>query len=114
MILSTASFVTGLFLGLTQSGIMVLSVLIYPSAVRSTGVGCTMGVGRLGSALSPLLVGMLVAFHLSAVQIFVVLGVVLLLAVPCGWAIVVYGRRNAAAPARFGGPLSQAAQAETS
>jgi MFS transporter, AAHS family, 4-hydroxybenzoate transporter len=97
-ILSTASFVAGLFLGLTQSGIMLLSALIYPVAVRSTGVGCTMGVGRFGATIMPLIVGAMVALRLGAQQIFLVMGALLLLAVPCIWVLVIYQRRDRDTP----------------
>jgi len=43
-----------------QNGANVLAAEVYPTAIRSTGVGWAFGVGRIGSILGPFLGGMLV------------------------------------------------------
>ena len=42
----------------SQSGLNALAANFYPTAVRSTGVGWALGVGRIGSIVGPLLGGM--------------------------------------------------------
>jgi MFS transporter, AAHS family, 4-hydroxybenzoate transporter len=44
---------------------------IYPTAIRSTGVGWALGVGRLGSIIGPIVGGTLIARGLSIDEIFV-------------------------------------------
>src|SRR5262249_55669839 len=39
----------GFFLGVTSSGLIALAPLLYSTAIRSTGVGWAMRLGRLGS-----------------------------------------------------------------
>jgi MFS transporter, AAHS family, 4-hydroxybenzoate transporter len=50
----------GFFLGVASSGLVALAPLLYPTAIRSTGVGWAMGLGRFGSFVGPLAVGLLV------------------------------------------------------
>ena len=59
-----------------QNGANALSAEVYPTAIRSTGVGWAFGVGRIGSILGPTLGGMLVGttprlFLLAAVPLMV-------------------------------------------
>ncbi len=70
----------GLFLGCASSGLIALAAIYYPTAIRSTGVGWAMGMGRVGSFAGPLAVGLLVAAELSTVGVFVALGLPALIA----------------------------------
>jgi MFS transporter, AAHS family, 4-hydroxybenzoate transporter len=65
----------GLFLGCASSGLIVLAALFYPTAIRSTGVGWSMGMGRIGSFVGPLVVGALVGQSWRIDSIFVAVGV---------------------------------------
>jgi AAHS family 4-hydroxybenzoate transporter-like MFS transporter len=49
----------GLFLGCASSALIALSAIFYPTAIRSTGVGWAMALGRFGSFVGPLVVGSL-------------------------------------------------------
>jgi MFS transporter, AAHS family, 4-hydroxybenzoate transporter len=71
----------GVFMGGGSSGLIALAAIYYPTAIRSTGVGWAMGLGRLGSFTGPLAVGSLVAFGLSTAGIFVAIALPALLAV---------------------------------
>jgi len=51
----------GFFLGVASSGLIGLAPLLYSTAIRSTGVGWAMGLGRFGSFVGPLAVGLLVS-----------------------------------------------------
>ena len=53
-----------------QKSVNALAVIFYPTAVRSTGVGWALGVGRIGSIIGPLLGGWLMARGWSNVNIF--------------------------------------------
>jgi AAHS family 4-hydroxybenzoate transporter-like MFS transporter len=47
----------GLFMGLGSAGAIALAALIYPTAIRSTGVGLGMAMGRFGQMVGPLIAG---------------------------------------------------------
>jgi AAHS family 4-hydroxybenzoate transporter-like MFS transporter len=73
LVASTAGF----FVGGASSGLIALAAALYPTSVRSTGIGWGMGIGRLGQILGPLCFGALVVHHASIVMIFVAA------AIPC-------------------------------
>ncbi|CDO14973.1 TPA: 3-(3-hydroxy-phenyl)propionate transporter MhpT [Klebsiella pneumoniae] len=52
-----AGFVAGLFATGGQSVLYALAPLFYPAAIRATGVGTAVAVGRLGAMSGPLLAG---------------------------------------------------------
>ncbi len=56
-----ATFVglVGLFAGLGTAGAIALAAMAYPTAIRSTGVGWAMGMGRFGQTLFPLFSGIM-------------------------------------------------------
>jgi AAHS family 4-hydroxybenzoate transporter-like MFS transporter len=48
-----------------------VAAAIYPTSVRSTGVGWALGIGRLGSIIGPMVGGMLIANGLTTDTVFV-------------------------------------------
>jgi AAHS family 4-hydroxybenzoate transporter-like MFS transporter len=64
----------GLFLGGSASGTIAVAAQVYPTFMRSTGIGWAMGVSRLGSASFPLFVGVLVANQFGPDKTFLILG----------------------------------------
>jgi MFS transporter, AAHS family, 4-hydroxybenzoate transporter len=54
----------------SQAGINSLSGAAYPPAIRSTGAGWAMGIGRVGTIAGPLLGGLLIPLALSPKTIF--------------------------------------------
>jgi AAHS family 4-hydroxybenzoate transporter-like MFS transporter len=42
----------------------------YPTAVRATGVGWALGIGRVGSIIGPLVGGILLSLKWSAAEVF--------------------------------------------
>jgi MFS transporter, AAHS family, 4-hydroxybenzoate transporter len=59
--LATASFLAGFFVGGTGTGLIAVAAGMYPTAIRSTGIGWAMGMGRVGQFFGPFLAGLLVA-----------------------------------------------------
>ena len=43
-----ASFLAGFFVGGTGTGLIAVAAGMYPTAIRSTGIGWAMGMGRVG------------------------------------------------------------------
>jgi MFS transporter, AAHS family, 4-hydroxybenzoate transporter len=65
----TVTFVSGLMVIGAQGGLNALAANFYPTAVRSTGVGWALGMGRVGSIVGPLLGGMLLGMGYKPGQI---------------------------------------------
>jgi MFS transporter, AAHS family, 3-hydroxyphenylpropionic acid transporter len=59
--LAAAAFFAGMFVIGGQSVLYALSAGFYPTAMRGTGVGAAVAVGRLGSVVGPLAAGQLLA-----------------------------------------------------
>jgi MFS transporter, AAHS family, 4-hydroxybenzoate transporter len=86
----------GFFLGIASSGLIVLAPLLYSTAIRSTGVGWAMGLGRLGSFVGPLAIGLLVDRGWQTGDSFVALGTAALCAALCTSLIGINRPRRAA------------------
>ncbi len=63
-------FLLGCFIQGAQAGLNALAATFYPTAIRSTGIGWALGVGRLGSIVGPVLGGVMMARAWSLRQIF--------------------------------------------
>ena len=72
--IAMASFIAGMLLGLSFSGVVALSALSYPITIRSTGVGWALGIGRFGAVVGSIAAGAMVGFQWSNSQIWLVLG----------------------------------------
>jgi AAHS family 4-hydroxybenzoate transporter-like MFS transporter len=66
---------TGFFLGGASSGLIAIAPLLYPTTIRSTGVGWAMALGRFGSFVGPLVISLLVNNGWQTGSSFIVLGV---------------------------------------
>lgn len=87
--ISIVAAVCGFF---TTSAIVVMYALFakyYPSALRATGTGFIIGLGRAGSALGPVLAGFLFASQMSLLNVSVIMGCGALLA---SFALMYLGR----------------------
>jgi AAHS family 4-hydroxybenzoate transporter-like MFS transporter len=77
--LAAASFLAGAFVGGTGTGLLAVAAGMYPTSIRSTGIGWAMGMGRVGQVFGPFLTGFLVAagykvggiFYAAAVPCFI-------------------------------------------
>lgn len=63
----------GLFLGLGTAGAIALAALIYPTPIRSTGIGWGMAMGRFGQIVGPLIAGSLLGAGWTADRIMMVI-----------------------------------------
>ncbi len=70
--LKTTLAVTGFFTNSAIAGLYLLIAKVFPTHVRATGTGFTIGVGRGGAALAPVLAGYLfhAGFALKTVAVF--------------------------------------------
>ncbi len=80
-------FVAAFLAGLAGYGATIslgpLALLTYPPALRTSGVGWVLGVGRLGGVASPLIVGSMLAAGMPSGSSFYVAAVASLLAAAC-------------------------------
>jgi len=72
VILLSLIFLVGLFVTGAQLNLTALAANYYPIYMRSTGIGWSMGIGRVGSIVGPTVGGALVAFGLERGQLFLV------------------------------------------
>ena len=68
--LGAASFLAGFFVGGTGTGLIAVAAGMYPTAIRSTGIGWAMGMGRVGQVFGPILTGVLVGLGYKVGGIF--------------------------------------------
>jgi AAHS family 4-hydroxybenzoate transporter-like MFS transporter len=68
--LGIASLLAGFFVGGTGTGLIAVAAGMYPTAVRSTGIGWAMGMGRVGQFFGPVLTGLLVGLGYKVGGIF--------------------------------------------
>jgi AAHS family 4-hydroxybenzoate transporter-like MFS transporter len=73
-----ASFGSGFCTSGVQKGGNALSVYFYPVALRSTGLGWGLGIGRIGAIVGPLAVGYLLTSGWPSPAIFAVMAVPML------------------------------------
>jgi AAHS family 4-hydroxybenzoate transporter-like MFS transporter len=64
-ILIPAMFFTGISIQGGQPCLNTISATFYPTAIRATGIGWALGVGRVGAFIGPLIGGLLVAQQFS-------------------------------------------------
>ena len=60
------TFILGISVQGAQAGMNVLAATYYPTAMRSTGVGWSLGVGRIGAIVGPLIGGAMLADAMDA------------------------------------------------
>ena len=74
LVLASIGFLVG---GVGYTGLVAFAAVLYPTPMRSTGVGCALGAGRFGQAIMPLGIGFMLAAGLSYGQAFLLLGLIL-------------------------------------
>ena len=80
-----AAFGIGVFIFASMAGLYAFAPVIYPAAVRTTGMGWSIGIGRIGAVLAPLTAGLLLdqgatppqLYYLFAAPLVLAMGVVL-------------------------------------
>jgi AAHS family 4-hydroxybenzoate transporter-like MFS transporter len=74
--LLTVAFVAGILTVGSQMCAVALSASFYESALRSTGVGWALGIGRIGAVVGPVIGGVLIAQHVATPTLFLIAGAV--------------------------------------
>lgn len=79
-VLFLAVFFAGLGIVGSQSVVNALAATLYPTDLRSTGIGSGLGIGRIGSIVGPQVAGILIGLHWQAHQLFLTAAVPALIA----------------------------------
>jgi AAHS family 4-hydroxybenzoate transporter-like MFS transporter len=74
LLLGVVTFITGAFINAAQGGNNVLTAALFPTSIRSTALGFAFTVGRLGSIISPVVGGMMMAAHWGFPRMFFLAG----------------------------------------
>lgn len=82
-ILWTMLFIIGATLMGGFSNLYTVALTVYPSQIRSTGLGWSAGVGRAGAVLSPALAGFLIALGVARPMLFIYFAIPIFLAASC-------------------------------
>jgi AAHS family 4-hydroxybenzoate transporter-like MFS transporter len=70
ILVTLAIFAAGFCIVGGQIAANALAAAFYPTAVRATGVGWALGIGRVGSIIGPLVGGVLLSMKWSAAEVF--------------------------------------------
>jgi len=73
-------FLAGMGIVGGQSAVNALAATLYPTDLRSTGVGSGLGIGRIGSIVGPTLAGILLGLHWTPRQLFLAAAIPALIA----------------------------------
>lgn len=66
----TITLVLGFTVQAAQGGLNVMAATIYPTSIRATGIGWALGIGRVGSIVGPVLVGVMLKLNWGPREIF--------------------------------------------
>src|SRR6202042_2563528 len=83
LILLVAALALGFFLHTSITVLYVVVPTIFPAAVRATGTGFSMSIGRVGAVTGPLVAGWLMAAGFQRPVYFTALALPMLIAIAC-------------------------------
>ena len=95
--LCVIAFFCGVLLAGASNGLLPIAAALYPTHLRSTGIGWAMGAGRFGQLVGPMLIGLMVAAKLPSSTIFLTAVVPCIVSAAFVW--LVTGRSRNAWPA---------------
>jgi MFS transporter, AAHS family, 4-hydroxybenzoate transporter len=81
--LAIAISLSGFFAGASQTGVIALAAVVYPVAIRATGIGWSMAIGRLGAVVGPVLGGIFLGMGWRVDQILLIIAAPALLGALC-------------------------------
>lgn len=84
----------------SQQTLNGMAASYYPTALRSTGAGCALGAGRLGSIIGPLIGGVLIGMKLPMSTIFIIVALPAIACAAMIWALNQDGWRISCASRR--------------
>lgn len=92
------AFAIGAFIFGSMAGLYAFAPIVYPAAIRTTGMGWSIGIGRIGAILAPLTAGVLLDRGWNPPQLYYVYALPLLVAMLT--VLALRGKSSAAGSAR--------------
>lgn len=86
-LISLAIFASGLCIIGAQIASNALTTILYPTAIRSTGLGWALGIGRAGSIVGPLIGGAMLVHQMGVQSLFAVAAIPALIAAAAALAL---------------------------
>lgn len=80
-------FLIGIFVQGGFNGLWPVISRVYPSEIRSTGVGLSFGIGRFGAIIGPYIFGIFSDAGLSTPALFIIFSIPLLVTLTCVWSL---------------------------
>ncbi len=80
LLAGVCGFLTNVFLGIGLTACIALASAAYPTAIRSTGVGCAMSSGRFGQVFLPLITSLTISWNWTPTQMMLLIAIAPLLA----------------------------------
>ncbi|MDO9377373.1 MAG: MFS transporter [Nocardioidaceae bacterium] len=77
--------VVGMLVNACVGGLYTVTPTLYPTAVRASGVGIALGVGRLGAILAPVAAGSLLDLGWTPDHLYLMVALVLLVGAAAAW-----------------------------
>jgi AAHS family 4-hydroxybenzoate transporter-like MFS transporter len=78
-------FLSGMFVMGGIFSVQSLGASFYPTAIRTTGIGWALGIGRIGSIIGPVLGGIMLSAELALTEIFLLCGAPAIVAAIAVW-----------------------------
>ena len=100
-----AAFAIGGFIFGSMAGLYAFAPIVYPAAIRTTGMGWSIGIGRIGAILAPLIAGMLLDRGWSPPHLYYAYALPLLVSM---FTVLALRGRAGAAGATRGGAIAAA------
>jgi AAHS family 4-hydroxybenzoate transporter-like MFS transporter len=113
-LLLAAIFVAGFCVIGGQPAVNSLAGSYYPTALRSTGIGWSLGIGRFGSILGPVVGGTLIGLAWTPAALFTASAIPALVSAAMTFAMVRFGGRRSAMPPEPRSPPLHAQRGEGS
>jgi AAHS family 4-hydroxybenzoate transporter-like MFS transporter len=77
---------------------MAVAASVYPTAIRGTGLGWALGVGRIGTIVGPTLAGILLAMGIAIPKLFLLSAIPVAIGAVAAFVLTGIRRRQAATP----------------
>lgn len=101
-LLFTVTVITGFCIMGGQPAVNALAATYYPTTLRSTGVGWSLGIGRFGSIVGPVLGGALIQMQWTNASIFIAMAIPAVISAVMLLLFAVAAKGSTLAPAKAG------------
>jgi len=98
LVIMVVAFFAGFFTNGATVVEMAVAASVYPTAIRGTGLGWALGVGRIGTIVGPTLAGILLAMGIAIPKLFLLSAIPVAIGAVAAFVLTGIRRRQAATP----------------